>query len=90
MPDRRKRALAGGAQQQRERARVLAQPARPLRLDERVGLVGEQRLALPHGHDLLDRLGLHPGGELLVGLGPRGAGAGASMPADAPTVTSPA
>ena len=32
-----------------------------LRLDERVGLVGEQRLALPDGHHVLDRRSLDPG-----------------------------
>ena len=71
-PDRLHRPLAGGPQQHRQRARVLRQPAGPLGLDQPLGLVGEQRLALPDLDDLLDRLGLHPGGELLVGLLARG------------------
>src|SRR5215210_3152282 len=68
VPDRLEHALPGRAQEESERARVLGQPPRPLLLHERVRLVGEQRLALPEADDVLDRHGLDPRGELLVGL----------------------
>ena len=63
---RGKRALSGGAKQEGERARVLRQPPRPLVLHERVRLVREQRLALPHAHDVLDPARLHPPREPVV------------------------
>ena len=70
-------------------ARVVGQAAGALRLHERLGLVGEQRLALPERHDVLDRRGLHPGRQPLVGLA-RGRRAGRARRCRRwrPTVTS--
>ena len=72
MPHRLEYSLPRRAQEQRERARVMGHAGRAVvGLHERVRLVGEERLALPEPHDVLDRHRLHPGRELLVGLGPR-------------------
>ena len=71
-PDRFEHALSGRAQQAGESHRVLRQPAGALLLDQGVGLIGEQRLALPDRDDVLDRRRLDPGRQALVGLGAGG------------------
>ena len=72
------------------RARVVVQPAGALRLDQRGGLGGEHRLASQRATTSSIGVRLDPGGQLLVGLGARCRARASSMPADAPTVTSPA
>ena len=72
VPDRLEHALPGGAQQVGELDGVLREAPGPLGLDQRLGLVGEQRLALPDGNDVLDRRRLDPGRKPVVGLGAGG------------------
>jgi hypothetical protein len=71
VPNRLEHALAGGPKEHGERLRPLRESPRPLRLDQGLRLVREQRLALPHSDDVLDRRRLHPSREPVVGLGAR-------------------
>ena len=90
MPDGLEHALAGRAQQQRERQRVLGKAAGALLLDERVGLVREQRLALPDRHDSSIGAASTQEASRSSASARAAALAGSSMPAVTPTVTSPA
>ena len=76
VPDRIQHSLARAAQESGQLPRVLRQAPRPLSLDERLRLVGEQRLALPHRDDVLDRGRLHPRGQPVIGLGTGAASGG--------------
>ena len=67
VPDRLEHALAGGAEQHRELARVVAQAARALRLEQASRLVANTGWRSQRSTTSLDRRRLHPGGELLVG-----------------------
>ena len=60
--------LARRAQQRRQVGRRVRKAAGALRLDQGLRLVGEERLALPHGNDVLDARSLHPRRELGVRL----------------------